>query len=112
MNSQPDMQSILAEIKAFRDARGWGKFHDPKNLAINLSVEASELLEVFLWKDNDEIDVERFKEELADVFYSAFLLADKFKLDIGQIIREKLKQNAEKYPVEKSRGSKKKYDET
>jgi len=68
-------------------------------------------LEVFLWKNHDEIDQERLKEELADVFYSAFLLADKFQLDVGQIIADKLKQNAKKYPVEKSRGSRKKYDE-
>lgn len=111
MKSKSEIKSIIDEIKAFRDARDWEKFHDPKNLAICLSVEAAELLEVFLWKNNDEIDMKRFKEELADVFYSAFLLADKFQLDIGQIVREKLKQNAKKYPLKKSRGSKKKYDE-
>jgi len=111
MKSKSELKSILADIKKFRDERDWEKFHDPKNLAICLSVEAGELLEVFLWKSNDEIKVERVKEELADVFYSAILLADKFQLDIGRIVREKLKQNAEKYPVRKSKGSKKKYDE-
>lgn len=111
MNSKSEIESIVDEIKKFRDERDWEKFHDPKNLAICLNVEAAELLEVFLWKSADEINLESFKEELADVFYSAFLLADKFKLDVGQIVREKLKKNGEKYPVEKSKGSKKKYDE-
>ncbi len=111
MKSKSEIKSIIDAIKKFRDDRDWEKFHDPKNLAICLNVEAAELLEVFLWKNHDEIDQERLKEELADVFYSAFLLADKFQLDVGQIIADKLKQNAKKYPVEKSRGSRKKYDE-
>ena len=106
-----EIGSIVADIRKFRDARDWAKFHDPKNLAINLSVEAAELLEVFLWKDAGEIDPRRLKEELADVFYSAFLLADTFGLDVGGIVRAKLKQNAKKYPVRKAKGSKKKYDE-
>lgn len=110
-DSKTEIESIIDEIKTFRDERDWEKFHDPKNLAICLNVEAAELLEVFLWKTNDEIKVDRLKEELADVLYSAFLLADRFQLDVGQIVREKLKKNAKKYPVAKSRGSKKKYDE-
>jgi NTP pyrophosphatase (non-canonical NTP hydrolase) len=106
-----EIAGIVADIKRFRDARDWAKFHDPKNLAINLSVEAAELLEVFLWRDALEADAERVKEELADVFYSAFLLADTFGLDVGSIVRAKLKQNAKKYPVRKAKGSKKKYNE-
>ncbi|MEO6098512.1 MAG: nucleotide pyrophosphohydrolase [Fibrobacteria bacterium] len=106
-----EIEGIVAAIKKFRDARDWAKFHDPKNLAINLSVEAGELLEVFLWKSAEEIDPQRLKEELADVFYSAFLLADSFHFDVGSIVRAKLKQNAKKYPVRKAKGSKKKYDE-
>ena len=74
-------------------------------------MEASELLEVFLWKNGDEIDLESLKEELADVFYSAFLLADTFGWDVGAIVREKLKKNARKYPVRKAKGSRKKYTE-
>jgi NTP pyrophosphatase (non-canonical NTP hydrolase) len=109
--TKSEIESITDAIKRFRDARDWKKFHDPKNLAICLNVEAAELLEVFLWKTNDEIDPERLKEELADVFYSAFLLADGFNLDVGAIVRAKLKKNAGKYPVAKSKGSKKKYDE-
>lgn len=109
--SKTEIRSITDAILQFRDARDWGKFHDPKNLAICLNVEAAELLEVFLWKNGDEIDPERLKEELADVFYSAFLLADAFGWDVGAIVREKLKQNAGKYPVRKAKGSRKKYTE-
>jgi NTP pyrophosphatase (non-canonical NTP hydrolase) len=111
MSPNPGIKSIIDAIKKFRDQRDWAKFHDPKNVAICLSVEAAELLEVFLWKNHDEIDPARLKEELADVFYCAFLLADIYRLDVGRIVRDKLKQNAKKYPVRKSRGSRKKYDE-
>lgn len=111
MKTRSEIASIIRAIKKFRDARDWKKFHDPKNLAICLSVEAAELLEVFLWKGNDEVDAQRVEEELADVLYSALLLADTYGLDVGAIVRKKLKKNAEKYPVKKSRGSKKKYDE-
>ena len=109
--SPSEIRSITDAIRRFRDARDWEKFHDPKNLAICLNVEAAELLEVFLWKNGDEIDVESLKEELADVFYSAFLLADKFGWDVGAIVREKLRKNAKKYPVRKAKGSRKKYTE-
>lgn len=111
MKAQSEIQSIIAAIKKFRDARDWEKFHDAKNLAVCLNVEAAELLEVFLWKDAEEADPARLQDELADVFYSAFLLADKFDLDVGKIVRDKLKKNAAKYPVGKSKGSRKKYDE-
>jgi NTP pyrophosphatase (non-canonical NTP hydrolase) len=106
-----DIQALVDDIRKFRDARDWAKFHDPKNLAINLSVEAAELLEVFLWKRAEEIDPERLKEELADVLYSALMLADTCKLDVAAIVRAKLKKNAKKYPVRKAKGSNKKYDE-
>lgn len=106
-----EIEVILADIKKFRDARDWKQYHDPKNLAICLNVEAAELLEVFLWKGHEEIHRERFEEELADVLYAAFLLADSYSLDIGKIIRSKLKKNALKYPIRKSKGSRKKYDE-
>lgn len=109
LRPKSEIGSITDSIRKFRDARDWAKFHDPKNLAICLNVEAAELLEVFLWKNGDEIDVERLKEELADVFYSAFLLADGFGLDVGAIVRSKLKKNAKKYPVRKAKGSSKKY---
>ena len=111
MEPKNEIKSLLEEILRFRNERDWEKFHDAKNLAINLSVESSELLEAFLWKNNEEVDLDKVKEELADVLYSAFLLADKYDLNISQIIRDKLKKNALKYPVSKSKGSKKKYNE-
>ena len=104
MKSDGEIKSIIAAIKKFRDARDWEKFHDAKNLAICLNVEAAELLEVFLWKDPGEIDRDRLKDELADVFYSAFLLADKHGLDVGRIVRDKLKKNAAKYPDREIQG--------
>jgi NTP pyrophosphatase (non-canonical NTP hydrolase) len=69
------------------------------------------LLELFLWKDSSQVNKEKLKEELADVLYSAFLLIDKYEMDVDEIVSQKLISNATKYPVEKSRGSNKKYDE-
>lgn len=112
MDHPSEIRCITDAIKTFRDARDWAQFHDPRNVAMCLSVEAGELLEAFLWKDPAKADVGKVKEELADVFYSAFLLADHYGWDVGAIVREKLAKNAEKYPVEKAKGSNRKYDET
>jgi NTP pyrophosphatase (non-canonical NTP hydrolase) len=106
-----EIQGIIERIKQFRDDRDWQQFHDAKNLAICLSVESSELLQNFLWKKTDDVNVENIKEELADVFYSAFLIADLYGFDIEDIISEKLQKNAIKYPIEKAKGSNKKYNE-
>lgn len=106
-----DLLEIITEIKKFRDARDWDQFHDAKNLAISLNVESSELLEVFLWKKPEEANSEKVKQELADVFYNAFLLADKYGFDIKEIIFNKIKSNELKYPIDKSKGSNKKYNE-
>jgi NTP pyrophosphatase (non-canonical NTP hydrolase) len=111
MKAESEIQRLIAAIRKFRDQRDWAQFHDGKNLAVSLGVETGELLEVFLWKGPDEIDKERLQDELADVFYSAFLLADAYGLDVGKIVRGKLRKNAKKYPVSKARGSRKKYDE-
>ena len=108
------MQSALKALVDFRDARDWGQFHDPKNLALALSIEAAELNELYLWKDPEEVaqvDMERIREELADVFAYALLLADRYGLDPEEIVLAKVKQNGEKYPVEKSRGLATKYNE-
>jgi NTP pyrophosphatase (non-canonical NTP hydrolase) len=83
-------------------------------LATALSIEVAELNELFLWKsikESDEVDTERLKEELADVFAYAFLLAEKHQLDVKQIVMNKIKRNAEKYPVAKSKGKATKYTE-
>ena len=106
-----DIDQIIAEIKKFRDERDWAKFHDAKNLAICLNIESSELLELFLWKEADSVDSNKVKKELADVFYSAFLLADTYVFNIVELISEKLKENKEKYPVNRFKGSNRKYDE-
>jgi len=106
-----DIERLIEQIRDFRDARDWEQFHNSKDLALALSVEASELLELFLWKDNEGADEDKMKKELADVLMYALLLADKHQLDIVEIVSEKLKLNNEKYPVEKARGNAKKYNE-
>lgn len=105
------IKELQDKIIEFRDARDWAKFHNPKDVAIDLSVEASELLELFLWKKPEEASKERIKEELADVIYCSLLLAREYNFDIREIVLDKLKKNAEKYPVDKARGSRKKYNE-
>lgn len=105
-----ELSEITQKIVSFRDDRNWEQFHTPKDLAICLNVESSELLELFLWNNDDVISIEKAKEELADVFYSAFLIAHHYKFDIKEIIFEKLKKNEQKYPIEKSKNSNLKYD--
>lgn len=106
MTDWEKLQKILIE---FRDARDWAQFHNAKDLALALSIEASELNELFLWKNPEEADIEKLKEELADVIGYALLLAEKYKLDINKIVIDKIKKNNEKYPVGKVKGSAKKY---
>lgn len=101
----------MSEVKQFTTDRDWDQFHNPKDLAIALSIEASELLEAFLWKNPDEAKIEKIKEELADVINYALLIADKCDLDVVDIVREKIKQNEAKYPVDKAKGVATKYDE-
>ena len=105
------MDKLTKKITAFRDARDWKQFHNAKDLAVALNVEAGELLESFLWKDAKAADKSKIKEELADVFMYAILLADQQGLDVEEIVSEKLKTNEAKYPVEKAKGNAKKYDE-
>lgn len=106
-----DIDGILSELRRFNTERDWDQFHNGKDLAIGLSVEASELLEVFLWKDPESVNLDKIREELADVLNYAFQMADKYHLDIKEIMLDKIRRNAEKYPVEKARGSAKKYNE-
>lgn len=106
-----DFDELIAQIKRFRDDRDWEQFHNSKDLALALSIEASELLELFLWKDNEGANPEKLKEELADILMYAFLLADKHQLEIKEIVEEKIRRNNEKYPVEKAKGNAKKYNE-
>lgn len=106
-----DTQEIINALIQFRNERDWEQFHNPKDLALAINVEAGELLELFLWKAPEEVNKEKAKEELADVFAFAFLLAEKYKFDVKQIVLEKIKENGKKYPVEKSKGTAKKYNE-
>lgn len=106
-----DIEQILDELRLFNEERDWDQFHNGKDLAIGLSVEASELLECFLWKDPKEASQDKIREELADVLNYAFQIADKYDLDIKQIMLEKIRKNAEKYPVAKAKGNAKKYNE-
>ena len=106
-----DIQQLTEILRRFRDERDWAQFHNAKDLALALNIEAAELLEVFLWKTSEQADIDSVKEELADVITFALLLADKYGLDVKQIVLEKMEKNARKYPVEKSKGSAKKYTE-
>ena len=101
----------MREIRQFTEDRDWDQFHNGKDLALALSIEASELNEAFLWKDAKDVKIEKVKEELADVFNYAFLIADKYQLDVREIVMEKLTKNAAKYPVEKAKGKSDKYTE-
>ena len=106
-----DIEEITQKLREFTQERAWDQFHNGKDLAIALSIEANELLESFLWKAPEEAKPEKIREELADVLNYAFQMADKYNLDIKEIMLEKLRKNAEKYPVEKARGNAKKYSE-
>lgn len=110
-NNQSDIQEIMEQIVKFTKDRDWDQFHNGKDLALALSIEASELNEAFLWKEADRVNVDKIKEELADIMNYAFLIAYKYNLDIKDIILTKLAKNAEKYPINKSKGNAKKYNE-
>jgi NTP pyrophosphatase (non-canonical NTP hydrolase) len=106
-----EIKKITEKLIAFRDERDWAQFHNPKDLAIALNIETSELLEIFLWKEHENADKEKVKEELADVFAYAFLLAEKYELNVENIVLSKIEQNASKYPIEKAKGTSKKYND-
>lgn len=106
-----DIEVIIQELFKFRNERDWEQFHNPKDLALAISIEASELLELYLWKSPQEADINKIKEELADVFAFAFLLAEKYNLDVKQIVLDKIKLNGEKYPIKKAMGKSNKYNE-
>ena len=101
-------QKVLEALAKFVVERDWDQFHSPENLAKSISIEAAELLECFQW--NSKSDLERIEEELADVLTYAFLLSRKLGISPSETILKKLSQTASKYPVNKSRGTSKKYD--
>ena len=105
-------EETINKILKFRDDRDWKQFHNPKDLAISISLEAAELLEVFQWSGADvsnEGKQDKIKEELADVVNYCVLMADACELDLDEIVQEKIKINERKYPVEKAKGRSDKY---
>jgi len=104
----------MKKVNKFRDDRNWRQFHNEKDLAISISLEASELLELFQWKTSEEITnnkKKQLKEELADVLIYSYMMADNLNLNIDEIIDEKLTKDSIKYPVKKSFGNSSKYTE-
>ncbi len=106
-----DLKALQETLRAFASERDWEQFHNPKDLAVAINIEASELLEQFLWKKSDEANKEKVKEELADILAFCLLLAHKYGLDVKKIVLDKIRSNAEKYPIEKAKGTAKKYNE-
>ncbi|NDC76400.1 MAG: nucleotide pyrophosphohydrolase [Chitinophagia bacterium] len=106
-----DIAGITERLVRFRDERDWEKFHNPKDLAMAISIEAGELMEAFLWKPSPEADIERVKDELADILSYSLLLAHHYGFDVAGIVREKVDRNSLRYPVEKSKGNARKHDE-
>lgn len=106
-----DINEMTQALIKFRDERDWAQFHNSKDLALAISIEAGELNELFLWKQAEEVNAEKLKTELADVLAFSLLLADKHKLDIKQIVLDKIKSNGEKYPIDKAKGTSRKYNE-
>lgn len=109
VNMDYEFQELRNKIKVFVKERDWEQFHNAKDLALALSIEASELNECFLWKSHNEAKIEKVKDELADILIYAILFADKYDFDIAEIIMEKLEKNAAKYPTDKAKGNAKKY---
>lgn len=106
-------KKIINEITNFRDDRNWSQFHNPKDLAISISIEASELLELFQWnssKETVENNLQDLQDELADIMIYCTLMGDKLDIDLDKAVEHKLEKNKEKYPVKKSYNSKEKYD--
>jgi dCTP diphosphatase len=112
-----DLSSLKVALRRFASERDWDQFHSPKNLAIALSCEAAELLEIFQWMSEDSSralspdQIARVREEIADVLLYVIRLADKLDMDLLEGARDKLALNAQKYPIDRARGSSRKYTE-
>jgi len=111
-----DIKDLIKKIKQFRDDRDWMQFHDPKNMAVSIVIEAAELLENFQWKNRQEVEQYakqhrgEIEEEIADIAIYLFELADNLGIDLAKAMERKLAKNAKKYPAEKARGKHTKYD--
>ncbi len=109
-----DIQTLIDALEKFRDQRKWEQFHTRKDLALAISIEAAELNELFLWKNEEEsemVDQQLIQDELADILAFCLLLAGKEGLDVSRIVLDKMEENRRKYPVEKARGTAKKYNQ-
>jgi len=112
-----DFLLIIEKIRTFRDDRDWMQFHHPKDMAAGIAIEAAELMEIFLWKNEEEQSQivaekrERIEEEIADIGILLFELADNLGISLAEAMETKLRKNAEKYPVEKAKGRSSKYTE-
>lgn len=114
MTATLGMSGLTKRVIEFRDARDWKQFHHPKDVAVSLSLEAAEYLELFQWKSEKEqlvVDHNRAGEELADILYWVLLAANDLGIDLVEALDRKLASNAAKYPVAKSRGRSAKYSE-
>ncbi len=111
------MKDLTEKVVKFRDQRNWKQFHNPKDCAISLSLEAAEVLEHFQWKNPEEIaehikkNKNEISKELADVLYWVLLMSNDLNIDIEKAFLQKLKENAKKYPVKKAKGKHTKYTE-
>ena len=110
-------QETIDRILKFRNNRDWGQFHTIKDLCLGLNIEVSELQEIFLWKDDKELNKtinnrkESIEDELADIFIFLAYLSNDLNIDLNEVINRKIDKNGNKYPVSESRGSNKKYNE-
>jgi len=119
MDEKKNISELKEIVKDFCDDRDWDQFHNVKDLSLALSIEVSELLELFRWKTNDELDEffkdefkrEKFEDELSDVFYFVLRIAQKNDVDLSEAFERKMKKNCIKYPIQKAKGSNKKYTE-
>jgi dCTP diphosphatase len=109
-----DFNEASKSIKEFCEEREWSKFHDPKNLALSLSLESMEVLELFQWTKDNEINPDKLSElpdELADVLYWVIMLSNHYDIDLIESLKKKMEKNREKYPIDKAKGVSKKYTE-
>ncbi len=111
LSGMSNIEKLTDALVKFRDERDWEQFHNPKDLAIALNIEAGELLENYLWKTANEADVEKVKEEIADVMAYALLIAKHYNFNVEEIVLDKIAKNALKYPTDKAKGNAKKYNE-
>jgi NTP pyrophosphatase (non-canonical NTP hydrolase) len=118
-DNERKIHELKDKIKEFCDARDWDQFHNAKELAIALSIEASELLEIFRWKTPEEVQAlfknekkkEDIEDEMADILYFLVRIAQRYDLDLSEALDRKMEKNEKKYPVDKAKGSNKKYNE-